>query len=220
MHAMTRIRALLRNLAAFRKFNRTFCVVCLFSGTLTGILLSITAFREFGNTGKDHSPLIVYLMVALTTLNTITTILFTRHLIRLRREVAKVPQRQQSNVLAELFAKNEMGKSTLTLVLSFVLLFAMMFCKEYVFPRQPISSVWLVVTLVPAGLSCLNSLLINLRVSAGEFGFNSLEGMEIIHLLKKRGVHPPNGGGPRIFRDFRHARQRDAIRDFKDVRTA
>ena len=47
VHAMTRIRALLRNLAAFRKFNRTFCLVCLFSGTLTGILLSITAFREW-----------------------------------------------------------------------------------------------------------------------------------------------------------------------------
>jgi uncharacterized membrane protein len=213
-HAMNRIRALLRHIAAF---HSTACVVCLVSGTLTGIILSITAFAQFGGTATGYSSVLVYLMMALATLNTIATVLFVQNVIRRRRAVAEGTQRPKSYVLAEMFASNEMQKSTLTLILSFGLLFVMMFCNQHFLGDYRISNVWLIVTLVPAGLSCLNSLLINIRVSTGEFGFNSLEGMEIIQLIKKRGLKPPEGGGPSIFRDFQKTQELERMRELKDA---
>jgi hypothetical protein len=213
---MHRVKQLLRYIVAFQNFNKTFCAVCLISGSLTGIILSIAAFRV----GSGHSRIPGYLMLAIAALNAVTTALFLRTIMRRKRAATEGTARQKSNVLAELFAGDQMAKSTFALILSFGLVFILMFCNHLLVGENRISSAWLIAPLLPAGLSCLNSFLINMRVAKGTFGFNSLEGMEIIQLIKKRGVRPPSDGGPGIFRDFQRAQELEGMRELKDARIA
>jgi hypothetical protein len=107
-------------------------------------------------------------------------------------------------VYAEFFAAEKANQSTFALILSFALIFTLMWLsKKAGYTETPISTGWLLVILAPAILSCLNSIIVLVRVYKGDFGYNALEGMEIIKFITKRGRPRDGGPPPRIFRDQR-----------------
>jgi uncharacterized membrane protein HdeD (DUF308 family) len=176
------------------------CMVCGIAGTTAavGAGVALASSRFPGNRAE------FWMVLGATSLNFVAgvgTALIMFRRIRWRRDPKNS---QRGNVYAEFFAAEKANQSALALIISFALLFILMLLfNKAGYTKTPISPGWLLVLLAPAVLSCLNSIIVLLRVYKGDFGYNALEGMEIIKFITKRG--PPSDGGPppRIFRDQR-----------------
>ena len=200
----SKILAFLDQYARSKRSNLFVCVVCPIAFSLLPIVF-ITNYKDQIISGlglnNDKADMLAWVALAMAIVNLVASATFFSTRMR-RRASQRDMFMQRANALTDILASQEIKKTSIVLILSLLIIVAILSINRFFDPltdsSEFLGAIWIV--LLPAALSCVQTLIINVRVFVGEFGFNSFEGMELVKLLKKRGSLP-GGPKPRIFRN-------------------